>query len=210
MAVVDFRTNEIHAKIVYYGPGRGGKTTNLLMIHKFLGGQSRGELISINTGGDRTLLLDFLPVDLGTIGRYRIRISVYTVPGQVRYNDTRKLVLQGVDGVVFVADSLHLRRADNVESLRNLEDNLRYQGVSPETVPLVLQYNKRDLAGGSVKILSIEELESDLNPAGTLDAFPASALTGFGVKETFKRICILTVMSVKEPYLRYGEVGLSQ
>lgn len=210
MAVIDFRANEIHIKVVYYGPGRGGKTTNLLTIHKFLKGQATGELLSVNTRGDRTLLFDFLPMDLGTIGKYRIKISVYTVPGQVRYNDTRRFVLQGVDGIVFVADSLRLRRAHNVESLRNLNDNLRDQQRSIGTLPLVMQYNKRDLAPGAVEILSIEELEYDLNRESRFEAFAASAITGLGVKETFKRICVLTVMSVKEPFLREQRFGRSQ
>jgi len=210
MALIDFRANEIHAKIVYYGPGRGGKTTNLLTIHKFLGGHARGELLSINTRGDRTLLFDFLPMDLGAIGKFRIKISVYTVPGQVRYNDTRKLVLQGVDGIAFVADSLQVRRAGNVESLRNLDDNLREQGKSVTAIPLVLQYNKRDLSDGTVEILSLGELANDLNPEGKFEAFPASALTGPGVKETFKRICMLTVMNIKEPFMQQEGFGVSR
>jgi len=210
MAVIDFRSNEIHVKIVYYGPGRGGKTTNLLAIHKFLGSQARGELLSINTRGDRTLLFDFLPMDLGAIGNFRIKISIYTVPGQVRYNDTRKLVLQGVDGIAFIADSLRVRRARNLESMRNLEDNLRDQGKSVAALPLVLQYNKRDLANGTVDCLSVSELEEDLNPEQKLESFPSSALTGPGVKETFKRICMLTVMNVKEPFLRMEGMGRSR
>jgi signal recognition particle receptor subunit beta len=210
MAVIDFRANEIHIKIVYYGPGRGGKTTNLLTIHRFLKGHARGELLSVNTRGDRTLLFDFLPMDLETIWKYRIRISVYTVPGQVRYNDTRRFVLQGVDGIVFVADSLRIRRPHNVESLRNLDDNLRDQDRSIGALPLVMQYNKRDLATGAVEVLSIEELENDLNPEAQFEAFAASAVTGIGVKETFKRICVLTVMSVKEPFLREQRFGLSR
>ena len=207
MALIDFRANEIHAKIVYYGPGRGGKTTNLVAIHKFLGRQAPGELLSINTMGDRTLLFDFLPMNVGRIGKFRLKISVYTVPGQVRYNDTRKLVLRGVDGIVFVADSLRVRRASNVESLRNLDENLGDQGTSIAAVPLLLQYNKRDLSDGIVEVLSTEELESDLNPQGRFEAFPASAITGFGVKETFKRISVLTVMNVKEPFLRTEDFG---
>lgn len=209
MAVIDFRSNEIHGKVVYYGPGRGGKTTNLLTIHKFLGGQARGELLSINTRGDRTLLFDFLPMDLGAVGKFRIRISLYTVPGQVRYNDTRKLVLQGVDGIVFVADSLKVRRERNVESFKNLEDNLREQGKGVESVPLVLQYNKRDLLDGGVEVIPIEQMEEDLNKDRKIEAYPASALKGFGVKETFKKICMLTVMNVKEPFLKTNEKGLS-
>ena len=164
MAIISFRTDEIHCKIVYYGPGRGGKTTNLITIHKALGHQVRGELLSIDTAGDRTLFFDFLPMDLGSIGKFRIKISLYTVPGQVRYNDTRKLVLKGVDGIVFVADSLDARRNNNVESLINLDDNLREQGKSISSVPLVLQYNKRDLMGSKVAVSPREDMEKDLNP----------------------------------------------
>src|SRR4030065_1618957 len=140
MAIISFRSDEIHCKIVYYGPGRGGKTTNLIAIHKALGHQARGELLSIDTAGDRTLFFDFLPMDLGHIGKFRIKISLYTVPGQVRYNDTRKLVLKGVDGIVFVADSLEARKNNNVESLANLGENLREQGKSALSLPIVLQY----------------------------------------------------------------------
>ena len=139
MAIISFRSDEIHCKVVYYGPGRGGKTTNLISIHKALGEQVRGELLSIDTAGDRTLFFDFLPMDLGYIGKFRIKISLYTVPGQVRYNDTRKLVLKGVDGIVFVADSLEARRVNNVESLQNLQENLAEQAKSIGSLPLVFQ-----------------------------------------------------------------------
>ncbi len=204
MAIIDFRSNEICGKIVYYGPGRGGKTTNLVTIHRFLGSQAKGELLSIDTSGDRTLLFDFLPMDLGQIGNFRVKLSLYTVPGQVRYNDTRKLVLKGVDGIVFVADSLAIRRERNIESLRNLRDNLSEQGKDVSKIPMVLQYNKRDLEGGRIPILSLDDLEEDLNGDGGYEAFPASALVGDGVKETFKRICMLTVANVREPFIRGG------
>lgn len=202
MAIISFRSDEIHCKVVYYGPGRGGKTTNLITIHKALGEQVRGELLSIDTAGDRTLFFDFLPMDLGNIGKFRIKISLYTVPGQVRYNDTRKLVLRGVDGIVFVADSLQARRNNNLESMLNLQENLKEQGKDLSSIPLVLQYNKRDLAGSKVAILPIEEMERDLNPDGRLAAFPASALRGDGVKETFKKICMLTVVDVSTRLLK--------
>lgn len=202
MAIIDFRAGVIQGKIVYYGPGRGGKTTNLIKIHKLLGAHALGELLSIDTKGDRTLLFDFLPMDLGTIGKFRVRLSLYTVPGQVRYNDTRKLVLKGVDGVVFVADSLAVRKESNVESLLNLDDNLRDQGKEMGGVPVVLQYNKRDLENARTPIMSIEEMETDLNPHRAFKAFPGSALNGQGVKETFKEICMLTVTHVSRPFLR--------
>ncbi len=207
MAIISFRSDEIHCKIVYYGPGRGGKTTNLVTIHKALGSQVRGELLSIDTAGDRTLFFDFLPMDLGSIGKFRIKISLYTVPGQVRYNDTRKLVLRGVDGIVFVADSLEARKNNNTESLVNLEENLQEQGKSIHSIPLVLQYNKRDLAGSKVALMPVAEMENDLNPEGRFPSFEASALAGFGVKETFKKVCMMTVMDVSARLLK--EKGMS-
>lgn len=209
MAIISFRSDEIHCKIVYYGPGRGGKTTNLVSIHKALGNQVRGELLSIDTAGDRTLFFDFLPMDLGTIGKFRIKISLYTVPGQVRYNDTRKLVLKGVDGIVFVADSLAARRTNNIESLQNLEENLRDMGKSMADLPLVLQWNKRDLEGSRVAVLPIEEMEGDLNNHSKYPTFPASALQGAGVKETFKKICMMTVVDVSARLLKERGVSLS-
>ncbi len=207
MAIISFRSDEIHCKIVYYGPGRGGKTTNLITIHKALGHQVRGELLSIDTSGDRTLFFDFLPMDLGSIGKFRIKISLYTVPGQVRYNDTRKLVLKGVDGIVFVADSLEARKHNNVESLLNLEENLKEQGKSVTSLPVVLQYNKRDLAGSKVAVIPVDEMEHDLNADGRYPSFLASALKGDGVRETFKKICMLTVVDVSTRLLKDRNVG---
>lgn len=196
MAIVRRKTNEIQCKIVYYGPGRCGKTTNLIMIHKAIGDRSPGQLISVNTAGDRTIFFDFLPMDLGYLKGMRIRISVYTVPGQVTYNDTRKLVLKGVDGVVFVADSLEIRRTQNIESLANLEQNLKALGIELSSVPLVMQYNKRDLGGNGTALMTIEQMEEELNPGHFRQSFPASALTGDGVKGTFKSVCMTTVSSV--------------
>lgn len=209
MAIISFRSDEIHCKIVYYGPGRGGKTTNLITIHKALGHQVRGELLSIDTAGDRTLFFDFLPMDLGSIGKFRIKISLYTVPGQVRYNDTRKLVLKGVDGIVFVADSLEARKSNNVESLENLQDNLQEQGKRLWDVPLVLQYNKRDLDGSKVALIPVEDMEQDLNPSGKYPSFPASALKGNGVRETFKKICMMTVKDVSARLLKDKGMSLT-
>jgi signal recognition particle receptor subunit beta len=209
MAIISFRSDEIHCKIVYYGPGRGGKTTNLISIHKALGHQVRGELLSIDTAGDRTLFFDFLPMDLGSIGKFRIKISLYTVPGQVRYNDTRKLVLKGVDGIVFVADSLEARKNNNVESLHNLQENLQDQGKGPTDLPLVLQYNKRDLAGSKVALLPVEDMEQDLNPENLFPSFAASALRGDGVRETFKKICMMTVVDVSARLLKDKGMSLT-
>lgn len=196
MAIIRPKSNEIQCKIVYYGPGRCGKTTNLVMIHKAVGNRARGELISINTAGDRTIFFDFLPMDLGSVRNFGIKISVYTVPGQVQYNETRKLVLRGVDGVVFVADSLHVRKPQNVDSLLNLAENLKAVGGEISRMPLVLQYNKRDLRGSESSVMPIEELEHDLNRDGHWPSFKAAALHGYGVKETFKKICMLTVQDV--------------
>jgi GTPase SAR1 family protein len=209
MAIISFRSDEIHCKIVYYGPGRGGKTTNLISIHKALGHQVRGELLSIDTAGDRTLFFDFLPMDLGTIGKFRIKISLYTVPGQVRYNDTRKLVLKGVDGIVFVADSLEARRNNNIESFNNLIENLQDQGKAFDALPVVLQYNKRDLAGSKVALIPTEEMERDLNSGGRYPSFAASALKGEGVRETFKKVCMMTVIDVSARLLKDRGMSLT-
>lgn len=209
MAIISFRSDEIHCKIVYYGPGRGGKTTNLITIHKALGHQVRGELLSIDTAGDRTLFFDFLPMDLGSIGKFRIKISLYTVPGQVRYNDTRKLVLKGVDGIVFVADSLEARKNNNLESFQNLAENLQEQGKNINDLPVVLQYNKRDLYGSKVALLPVKEMDRDLNPSAKFPSFPASALRGDGVRETFKKICMMTVRDVSARLLKERGVSLT-
>ena len=146
MAFIDLGKREIQVKVVYYGPGRGGKTTNLLMVHESMSKQVCGKMVTIDTKGDRTLFFDFLPLSLGKVLGLTVRIQLYTVPGQVMYNTTRKLVLRGVDGVVFVADSLRIQRQKNVESIQNLAENLADEGLDIRKIPLVLQYNKRDLA----------------------------------------------------------------
>lgn len=196
MAIIRRKADEIQLKIVYYGPGRCGKTTNLTMIHKAVGKRARGDLISITTAGDRTIFFDFLPMDLGSVRGMNMKISVYTVPGQVMYNATRKLVLRGADGVVFVADSQEALRKDNIESLQNLESNLLDTGGDLSNLPLVLQYNKRDLNGSGPPTMSIEEMERELNPESKWRSFQASALYGHGVRETFKQICIETAEEI--------------
>lgn len=188
MSFINFAGREIQCKIVYYGPGRCGKTTNLKYIYSKIRGNVRGKMISIDTKGDKTLFFDFLPLDLGKVGGFSIRIQLYTVPGQVHYNATRKLVLKGVDGVVFVADSLRVRREKNVESMQNLVDNLQDEGVRIQDIPLVIQYNKRDLQGGTVPILPLEIMEQDLNSQLKVPSFPASAVEGYGVFETLRAI----------------------
>ncbi len=188
MSFINFAGREIQCKIVYYGPGRGGKTTNLKYIYSKIFTNVKGKMISIDTKGDKTLFFDFLPLDLGKVGGFNIRIQLYTVPGQVYYNATRKLVLKGVDGIVFVADSLKVRRDKNIESLQNLGDNLRDENLDIHKIPLVLQYNKRDLANGPVPLLPIETMEEDMNASLKVPSFSASAMMGDGVFESLREI----------------------
>lgn len=185
MSLVNFTTREITCKIVYYGPGRSGKTTNLQYIFGQVPEERRGEMVSLATRTDRTLFFDFLPIDLGSISGFTTRIQLYTVPGQVYYNSTRKLVLQGADGVVFVADSQARQLEQNVESLKNLQANLLEQGVDVRTLPLIMQYNKQDLP--NELILTPEELDETLNFRGA-DSFAAAALRGQGVFESLQAI----------------------
>jgi mutual gliding-motility protein MglA len=196
VAFIDLSKNEIQAKIVYYGPGRGGKTTNLLHVHESMSRQVCGKMVTIDTKGDRTLFFDFLPLNIGKVLNMTIRIQIYTVPGQVMYNTTRKLVLRGVDGVVFVADSLKVQKSKNIESLENLFQNLSDQGLSIGQVPLVLQYNKRDLIESNIPLLPVAELECDLNEGLNVPFFEASATLGTGVYETLREISKRTVRSV--------------
>lgn len=196
MAFIDLKRKEIRAKLVFYGPGRGGKTTNVLHIHKTMSRDVCGKMVTVDTRGDRTLFFDFLPLTIGKIMNLTIRIQIYTVPGQVLYNDTRKLVLRGVDGIVFVADSLRVQKDPNIESLKNLEENLRDEKLSIHEIPLVLQYNKRDLAESNVPILSIAEMQNDLNRELGVPAFKASALRGEGVYETLREISKRMIRSV--------------
>ncbi len=183
MSLVNYSTREITSKIVYYGPGRSGKTTNLQYIYGQVPEERRGRMVSLATETDRTLFFDFLPLDLGTISGFQTRFQLYTVPGQVYYDATRKLVLQGADGVVFVADSQRAQRDENVESFRNLQVNLLEQGVDPRTIPIVLQYNKRDLPD----VMSVEEMDDLLNYR-ELPRFEARALAGAGVFDTLRGI----------------------
>ncbi len=196
MAFIDLSKNEIQAKIVYYGPGRCGKTTNLLYVHESMSKQVCGKMVTIDTKGDRTLFFDFLPLNIGKVMNMTIRIQLYTVPGQVMYNATRKLVLRGVDGIVFVADSLKVQKNKNVESLQNLIENLNDEGLAVSQMPLVLQYNKRDLMDSNIPLLPVAELESDLNSGLRVPFFEASATVGNGVYETLREICKRTVKSV--------------
>lgn len=201
MSFIDLSKNEVQCKIVYYGPGRGGKTTNLLYIHQAMSEAVRGKMVTIDTKGDRTLFFDFLPLALGKIQNLSIKIQLYTVPGQVMYNATRKLVLKGVDGVVFVADSLKVQKEKNVESLENLKQNLADDGIDVREIPLVMQYNKRDLSGSNIPILSVEEMDQDLNRDLKVAWFPGSALKGDGVFETLREISKRTVKNVSRKLL---------
>jgi signal recognition particle receptor subunit beta len=190
MSLVNYATREITCKIVYYGPGRSGKTTNLHYIYGQVPQERKGKMVSLATQTDRTLFFDFLPIDLGQISGFTTKFQLYTVPGQSYYNSTRKLVLQGADGVVFVADSQARRFDDNLESLQNLQENLLAQGVDVRTLPVVFQYNKQDLPRDL--ILTREELDDALNFRG-VQSFDADALHGSGVFETLKGISELVL-----------------
>src|SRR4029453_2936658 len=183
MVQINFAQKQVNAKIVYYGPGMSGKTTNLEIVHQRAPSQNRGDLTSISTDGDRTLFFDFMPLDLGTVAGMRTCFQIYTVPGQVYYNSTRKLVLQGVDGVVFVADSSAAMVQENLESLKNLEQNLNEYGKSLASLPHIIQFNKRDLPDA----LPVEELQKLLN-AHNAPCIEAIANTGQGVFPTLKAL----------------------
>lgn len=180
MSIVNTREKTINTKIVYYGTGLGGKTTSLKHIHSVLDPDQRVKMVSLKTDEERTLFFDFLPIDLGVLGGYKIKIQGFTVPGQVKYNLTRKYVLMGADAIVFVADSNVERLEENVASLRNLRENLEANGLDINDIPLVLQYNKRDLPNVS----SVEEMDEKLN-FRDLCIFPTEAQNGTGVFEAF-------------------------
>jgi signal recognition particle receptor subunit beta len=199
MVFFNYSTMQMAAKVVYYGPGLCGKTTNLHYIYGHTTNDSRGEMVSLETETDRTLFFDLLPLDVGSIAGFNTRIQLYTVPGQVFYNTTRKLVLKGVDGVVFVVDSQRAMLQTNLDSFRNLEENLAEMGLSVDTLPLVLQYNKRDLAD----ICSVEELNQALNRQGW-PWFETSAVSGQGVFETLKGISKHTLLALKKRLGRSG------
>ena len=197
MAFVNLKNKEIQVKIVYYGPGRGGKTTNLEYIYKRFHKRINTEMVTVKTHGDRTLFFDFLPFDIGVINGYDVKIQLYTVPGQVKYNATRRLVLRGVDGIVFVADAMAIRREKNILSLKNLQENLSNYKKSIFKIPCVMQYNKLDLAEQGIPLLSTDILEKDLNQQLKRPSFSASALKGTNVVATLKKIISMTVASIK-------------
>jgi signal recognition particle receptor subunit beta len=196
MSVVNYSTREITCKIVYYGPGRSGKTTNLQHIYSQLPEDRKGKMVSLATETDRTLFFDFLPLDLGNISGFATRFQLYTVPGQVYYAATRRLVLQGVDGVVFVADSQSRQLSENIESLQDLHANLAEDGFDPRKMPLVMQYNKRDLPAGEISPL--DELDERLNFRGVPN-FPANAINGGGVFESLRSIASLVLARLSAP-----------
>lgn len=196
MAFVNPKKKEVQVKIVYYGPGRGGKTTNLEYIYKKFDARIKTEMVTIKTHGDRTLFFDFLPFDIGKVNGYEIKVQLYTVPGQVKYNATRRLVLRGVDGIVFVADSMMVRREKNILSIKNLQEDLANYKKSIFKIPLVLQYNKVDLEEQGIPLTSVETLQKDLNSQLKTSAFKASALKGTNVVPTMKKIVSMTIASI--------------
>jgi len=193
MSFINYLSREINCKIVYYGPGLCGKTTNLQFIYQKTNPEAKGKMISLATETERTLFFDFLPLALGEIRGFKTRFHLYTVPGQVFYDASRKLILKGVDGVVFVADSQIARMDANIESLENLRHNLAEQGYDLDKIPFVIQYNKRDMPS----IASVEELRAALNPNGVPD-FEAVASTGEGVFETLKAVAKLVLTELKK------------
>ncbi len=195
MVQINFARKEVNCKIVFYGPGMSGKTTNLEKIFENAPDGHKGDLTSIATEGDRTLFFDFLPLDLGTVAGMNTKFQLYTVPGQVYYNSTRKLVLQGADGVIFVADSQRKKMEENMESLENLEDNLKEYNLKIDEIPLVLQWNKRDMPDA----LPVEELEAKLNRWGA-PTFPAVAITGEGVFPTLKALSSMVLENLNKEY----------
>lgn len=194
MPMINYSAREINCKVVYYGPALCGKTTNLEVIHRRVAPESRGTLMSLATETDRTLFFDFLPVDLGSVRGFTTRFHLYTVPGQVQYDASRRLILKGVDGIVFVADSAADRLEANVESLRNLEENLRSYGYDPQAIPLVLQYNKRDL----LDALATETLDAALRTGWAAGAptHEAVARDGTGVFETLQDVSARVIASL--------------
>src|ERR1700682_4284383 len=205
MVLFNYATKEITAKIVYYGPGLCGKTTNLQFVYDSLPSNNKSKMLSLATKTDRTLFFDFLPLDLGKIRGMRTKLQLYTVPGQVYYNSTRQLVLKGADGIVFVADSQDFALDANLESLQNLEDNLKRQGIRIREIPVVIQYNKRDLSNA----LPVGEIDKDLNKLNA-PKFESVATTGLGVEETLKGITQLVLAHLVRKYGLEGSEPLDR
>ena len=191
MSMINYASREINCKLVYYGPGLGGKTTNLEYVYGKVNPDTRGKLISLATEQERTLFFDFLPVDLGSIRGFKTRFHLYTVPGQVYYNASRRLILKGVDGIVFVADSQAERMDANVAAMQNLYENLTDYGYDPAQIPIVLQWNKRDLPTA----VSIDEMRANLNP-DSLPEYEAVAVSGDGVFDTLRAVSKLVLKTL--------------
>jgi signal recognition particle receptor subunit beta len=204
MAIFNYAAREMTAKIVYYGPGLSGKTTSIQYIHQKISPKSKGKLVSLATETDRTLFFDFFPVEFGQIGGFKVKFNFYTVPGQVFYNTTRKLVLKGADGVVFVADSQQGMMEQNLESLENLKENLKAHGIDWQTVPFVIQYNKQDLPG----VLPSEELAPQLNPGG-VPHFETTATTGQGIMEAMKTVCKMVLEDIQKKQKRGPDAAVA-
>jgi mutual gliding-motility protein MglA len=200
VSLVNYSSREIICKLVYYGPGRSGKTANLQWIHEHVAADRKGAMMSLATEADRTLFFDYLPIELGTISGFQVRLQLYTVPGQVYYDATRRLVLQGADGVVFVADSQRRRQEENLDSFRNLQANLLGHGMDPRRFPICLQYNKQDLPDG----VPAAEMEAVLNFRGA-PSFEACAVSGAGVFETFRSISAQVLRSLSDGPSASGE-----
>lgn len=200
MAIFNAKDRIIECKLVYYGPGRGGKTSNLEYIFKAGKKYTTSDIVSINTKGDRTLFFDFLPIGVGKIRGCEVKVQLYTVPGQAKYSSTRKLVLKNVDGVVFVSDSLEVRRKANVLSLKDLQQNLAEQNMNIFKIPLVIQYNKRDLEEQGIPLMPVEMMERDLNSKLKAPSFEASALKGSGVGDTLKKSLVLTLRHLQQEF----------
>ena len=198
MAIINLKKREVECKIVYYGPGRGGKTSNLQYIFQNSRPLMTDEMVSIKTKGDLTLFFDFVPMGVGKIKGCDVRVQLYTVPGQVKYSSTRKLVLKGVDGLVFVADSLKIRHEKNLLSLKDLAINLQSYGQNIMKMPLVMQYNKRDLAAEGVPLMPVKEMEKAYNQQLKVPSFAASAITGENVNATLKACLVATLKSLKK------------
>lgn len=191
MTMINYASREINCKVVYYGSGLGGKTTNLEYVYSRVNPDAKGKMISLATETERTLFFDFLPIDLGEIRGFKTRFHLYTVPGQVYYNASRRLILKGVDGLIFVADSQRSRLEANIEAMHNLYENMESYGYDIDTIPFVIQYNKRDLPD----IMSTEELRSVLNPMNVPDC-DAVAIEGDGVFQTLSAVSKLVVKSL--------------
>ena len=207
MALINLRNNEIQLKVVYYGPGKSGKTTNLFYIYNNYREQIRSKMVTIDTYGDRTLFFDFLPFNLGKVNGFNVSVQLYTVPGQEKYDATRKVILNGLDGIVFVADLMKVRRNKNIRSLNNLYANLKKYNKSIFKIPLIFQFNKMDLAHNGFSILQEKTLCSDLNKKLMRPYFVTSALKGINVIKTLKHIITMTCADLKDNLNLENQIG---